>query len=357
MPQPRILQVQKPGDRGPIRQAADVLRRGGLVVMPTDTVYGLAADARLPGSEERIFEAKSRERGKPIPLLAASQAEVERFGATLDVWERRLARRYWPGPLTLVLRMPGGKSEGFRVPDHKIALTLLRESGGVLRVTSANVSGAEPALTADQAVRALGDHVELVLDTGRSPGGKPSTVVRVENGQVHVLRPGAIPEEELCKAVSSRILLFVCTGNVCRSPMAEYLARHRLDGDSGWEVASAGTSAVSGMPASRSAMSVLADDDEALHVDMTLHRSQLLNRELVDAASLIVVMTGGHRDTLRALFPEAQEKVYLLRSFDPKADGEDLADPIGLSENEYRRTRNEICAALPGLLAFMKSLE
>lgn len=183
-----------------VRRAADVLAAGGLVVLPTDTVYGVAADGRLPGAEERLARAKGRPEDKPIPLLAAGLAEVENYGAALTPAERRLAEAFWPGPLTLVLRVPragAAAREGFRVPDCATALALLRAVGGVLRVTSANRSGEPPALTAAQAADALGASVELFLDGGPAPGGVPSSVVQIEEGGLNVLRAGAIPEAAL----------------------------------------------------------------------------------------------------------------------------------------------------------------
>ena len=202
MRHPRILRTGSKSDTAAIGQAVEALRRGSLIVMPTDTVYGLAADARLPDALDKIYEAKSRERGKPIPLLAVGVAAVEAFGARLGAVERRLAVRFWPGPLTLVLGV-GERTEGFRVPDHGVALALLGANGGPLRVTSANVSGEPPALTAEAAACTVGVSVELILDAGPSPGGTPSTVAEVVNGEVRILRAGAIARELLEQACRS----------------------------------------------------------------------------------------------------------------------------------------------------------
>lgn len=199
--QPLILQVL-PGcaeRNNSISRAAGALKMGHLVIMPTDTVYGVAADARVAGAEEKIYLAKGRERGKPVPLLASGIDEVERYGAEFDAIEEKLAEKFWPGPLTLVLGV-GGRMEGFRVPDHDVSLDLLKAAGGILRVTSANLSGEPPALTAEAAVRALGDFVDVVLDAGKVRGGTPSTVAKVENGRVIVLREGAIGSVELMAA-------------------------------------------------------------------------------------------------------------------------------------------------------------
>ena len=195
---PLILRVlQETADRkDSIRRAAEALRNGSMVIMPTDTVYGVAVDPRVAGAEEKIFIAKSRDRGKPIPLLASGLDQVKRYGAELGVLERKLAKKFWPGPLTLVLRV-GAREEGFRVPDHDVALELLRAVGGILRVTSANLSGEPPALTAEEAIRSLGDHVDVVLDAGKALGETPSTVVRIVDGRVVILREGAISAGEL----------------------------------------------------------------------------------------------------------------------------------------------------------------
>jgi tRNA threonylcarbamoyl adenosine modification protein (Sua5/YciO/YrdC/YwlC family) len=169
--------------------------------MPTDTVYGLAADPRVAGAEERIYRAKERDRGKKIPILASSIERITGYGVRLEVQEAKLAETFWPGPLTLVLKA-GDRDEGFRIPDHDVALELIESTGGILRVTSANLSGQAPALTAGEAVQAIGGFVEIVLDAGKVRGGTPSTVAKVDGGRVVVLRAGAINEKDLQAAVT-----------------------------------------------------------------------------------------------------------------------------------------------------------
>jgi L-threonylcarbamoyladenylate synthase len=184
--------------------------------MPTDTVYGLAADPRVDGWLERICHAKGRPEAKPIAFLASGADQVEAFGAVMGPVERALVARFWPGPLTLVLKTgpardapPAGETvprEGFRVPDHDVALELLCAVGCVLRVTSANRSGAEPARNAQEAAASLGAEVSVVLDSGPSPGGVPSTVVEVVAGVPRILRAGAIALESIRACVAGGIL-------------------------------------------------------------------------------------------------------------------------------------------------------
>jgi len=195
-PTVRRLDPHRP-DRRLIAEAAAALGRGGLVVVPTETVYGLAADPRVRGAVSGIYGAKGRERGKPVTLLAADVEQVRAAcGGRLGRRAARLAARYWPGPLTLVVRTGKG-FEGFRVPDHAVARALLREAGAALAVTSANRSGEPPAVTARQAAAALGSRVAVILDAGRSRGGVPSTVVKVDGRRVEILREGAIPAADI----------------------------------------------------------------------------------------------------------------------------------------------------------------
>jgi L-threonylcarbamoyladenylate synthase len=184
------VDAQRP-DPASVAQAVAALRRGELIILPTDTVYGVAADPRLAGAEEKIYRAKARDPRKPIPLLVACMADAESLGAVVSPTARRLAAQFWPGPLTLVLRT-GSVFEGYRVPALPVTLAVIRGAGSALRVTSANRSGESDACTATQALAALGDAARLALDAGPSPIGAPSTVVKIEGERWSILREGAI---------------------------------------------------------------------------------------------------------------------------------------------------------------------
>lgn len=166
-------------DEAGLEEAAGVLLAGGVAVIPTDTVYGLAAHPGFPAAVERLYAIKGREARKPIALLA-SDAEATPVRSPLAC--------HWPGGLTIVF---GG--EGYRVPDHAWTRRLIARCGGLLRVTSANLSGRRPATDAPQALADVGLSADLVVDDGMSPGGVPSTVVRVsDGGGVEILREGAV---------------------------------------------------------------------------------------------------------------------------------------------------------------------
>jgi L-threonylcarbamoyladenylate synthase len=169
------------------------------VIVPTDTVYGIAAHPAHPAAVRRICTIKGRPTGKPIALLAADAEAAVRFGADFPDAAERLAAKHWPGALTLVLPCGGGY-EGFRVPAHDAVRRLIALCGGTLRVTSANLSGEMPARDAAEALRDIGLEADLVLDGGTSPGGIASTVVKVApDGAVTLLREGAVESSKVLK--------------------------------------------------------------------------------------------------------------------------------------------------------------
>ena len=186
-----------------IRLAAQALLRGGLVAFPTDTVYGLGARAFDARAVESIYRAKQRPQEKAIPILLASAGEVDLVAESPAERAQVLARKFWPGPLTLVVpknvRVPdavAGATVGIRVPNHPVALALLRLAGP-LAVTSANVSGSESPVSADDVLNQLDGRVEIILDAGRSPGGIPSTVVDCTAGELVILRAGPLSLADL----------------------------------------------------------------------------------------------------------------------------------------------------------------
>lgn len=203
----RILDAAEPDA---IAEAAAVLAEGGIVGIPTDTVYGLAASIARPEAIARIFARKGRSSEKAIPVLVSDSSQVPVLAAEFPPPARLLADAFWPGALTLVVRARLGlpqditSAEGvdrrtvaLRMPDSDVARAVIRAGGGALAVTSANRSGQPPCLTAS-AVAGLGAAApDLVLDHGRSPGGVPSTIVTFEEDRVVVLRSGAISPAQI----------------------------------------------------------------------------------------------------------------------------------------------------------------
>lgn len=182
-----------------IPRALEILRAGGLVAFPTDTVYGLGCLAFNQAAIESIYAAKDRPLEKAIPILIADMDQLDRVARDVPDLARRLAARFWPGPLTLVLPkradLPAALSAtdtvGVRVPNHEAARALLR-AAGPMAVTSANLSGRASPRSAREALAQLGGRIPLVLDGGETPGGVPSTVVDVSGAEPLILRQGPI---------------------------------------------------------------------------------------------------------------------------------------------------------------------
>jgi len=188
-----------------IKVAASAVRRGGLVVLPTDTVYGVGADAFSPEAVAKLLRAKGRGRNMPVPVLVASREALYAVADRLPEEARQLVDTFWPGALTLVLRHTPhlawdlGDARGtvaVRMPDHPIALELLRETGP-MAVSSANRSGMPAATDVEQAQKELGESADIYLDGGPCGASVPSTIVDVTGGTPFVLRRGAISTERL----------------------------------------------------------------------------------------------------------------------------------------------------------------
>ena len=184
-------------------EAVKVLSKGGIALIPTDTVYGLAARPDRPDAVLRLAEVKHRDPKKPIALLASGIEAVEaRAGSPLPASAHRLAERFWPGALTMVIACADGTTEGFRVPDHDFIRELLADCGGLLRVTSANLSGETPAVDAADALEDAKIATDVALDGGPCAGGVASTVIRFDaDGMPVILRLGAISKEALLEAL------------------------------------------------------------------------------------------------------------------------------------------------------------
>jgi len=183
--------VLKPTRAG-LTRAAKLIRSGGVIAFPTDTVYGLGAAADDEVATRRVFHIKGRPVGLPLILMVAAESQLEGF-VHVDARSEAMMRRWWPGPLTLILHAKGGGTLGVRIPKHTVALELLR-AAGPLMTTSANLHGKDPAM---KAVDAELPGVMAVIDGGVAPGGVASTVLDLTGPEPHVLREGAILTPEL----------------------------------------------------------------------------------------------------------------------------------------------------------------
>jgi len=351
------------GDSAKIEHAAHLLEGGQLVAFPTETVYGLGADARNADALSKLAKVTGRHESKPFSLLSPSLRHAEKIAHGFPRIAQKLARVYWPGPLTLVF--PGGKDQsevGLRLPEHPVARALLANCNFPLAVPSANRVGTPEPIRAEQVRDALDGQIALILDKGPTLHGRPSTVVRVEGEGVQIQREGLISAREIIELARPTIL-FVCTGNTCRSPMAAGFCyagmadAHRsasfgLLRSSGeslpFRVLSAGTSAINGGRADRNAIEVMRE----VGIDVSSHVTRSLTPSLVEAADWIFVMAQAHRDSILMLMPDAESRVQLITR-----EGDDIPDPVSTSLQHYRLVRDRIAGCLRDVVRLVKGSE
>jgi protein-tyrosine phosphatase len=362
----RIDLSQADDPRDVVHRAVACLAQGGIVGLATETVYGLAASALRPEAVARLRQAQGLDASCPLTLLLRESGEVADWVPHVSTLGRRLARRAWPGPVTLVF--PGDGAHGLarrlpaevrplifpegcvalRVPAHPFIREVLRLSPGPLVVSKVRDPLNSFATTPDPLSRR--HELSMIVDDGPTRHGQVSTIVRVEEQTWRVVRPGVVDERMLTR-MAGTILLFVCTGNTCRSPMAEALCKVLLARrlgceiaeleDRGYVVLSAGMAAMSGMPAAAHAIEVVRARGGSLQE----HTSRQISAELVRQADHIIAMTGDHLESLLERVPEVTPRARLLH---PR--GDDVADPVGADRETYLHTACAIEAYLEALL-------
>ena len=355
-----VIDLRRTEDaRDVVHRAVQSLAEGRLVAFPTETDYVVAASAREPQAVAGLRELSPQRAAEPRLTLALKSAdEALDWAPRMTPIGRRIARRCWPGPVamlvpddhpeSLVHRLPetsrtalvGDGRLRLRVPGHPMLADCMRMLAGPVALAE---PGAEaPAVTAADLLDRVGQAVAMAIDDGRARYAQPVSTIELAPGSFRIVRPGIVSEETL-RRLSSLMVLFVCTGNTCRSPMAEALFR-RLAAERlgcrpeeierhGVVVASAGISAWAGTRASAGAIDVMAE----MGGDLGGHESQPLTEDLVRQADVILTMTAAHRAAILAQFPEAGGRVTML-----SPDRQDVLDPIGGSLDIYRRCARQI---------------
>jgi protein-tyrosine phosphatase len=351
-------------DASAIKEAAGIIDAGGLVAFPTETVYGIACRVSSD-SLAKLDNLKGRPADKSYTLHIANPSDALRYVPTMGLRVKKLIKNAWPGPLTIVFELDEKDivrqkdklppevfdnlyrdgSIGIRCPDNPVASMLLSQTIYPVVAPSANISGQHPAVEANGIAEQFFGRLDCVLDAGRCKYAKNSTVARIDKKGLEMLREGVYSKPQLLDMAMVTIL-FVCTGNSCRSPMAEGLFKKHLAEKLGcpvdrlvekmYTVTSAGTLGIVGFPASDEAVDACA----AKGVDISRHRSRALTTHLIEQSDLIFAMTRGHREAILEMSPGAAEKCSLLD------DGADIPDPIGQSQVIYDNCAERIDKAI-----------
>lgn len=349
-----MVEIRSADDpRDVIHRACQLLAEGHAIGVPTETTYVLAAAAGSPAGVQQLVVLTDKT-GRDLSLRSSN--EVRDYAPDLPSLGRKLARRCWPGPLTLSLphTVLGGlflelpepvrhslldqEQVRFRCSGHEILQSIAKLVPGPL-ITSSEDAALSTALALEQRWPGV---VPLIIDDGTARYAERGTTVRVTDSTWQITQPGVISDLTLGR-LASEVYLFVCTGNTCRSPMAEAIFRHHLSKrlgcreddlvDRGYIVISAGLSAAVGTPATQASVDLLA----IAGIDLSAHESQPLTERLINQADYIFTMTRGHRQAILAERPDLGEVVALLSD-----KQQDVADPYGGSLAEYEACLLEI---------------
>jgi len=323
----------KDPDLARLREVARASREGKIVGFPTETVYGIGGPMSSPRLAERLAEIKKRDDSKMCSYHIGEWEMVSYLQIVQTPAFRYLARLFWPGPVTIIAANESGQKTGIRFPRNLLATALINSTGEPFIATSANLSGSPSPRSAEDVMNQLGGQIDYLIDGGPCEVGQDSTVVDVsDEREPKILRSGARADEVKeavekisCGKFPRKKILIVCTGNSCRSPMAEgwlkaELKRREMDGEI--EISSCGVGTRDGMTATSEAVYVMKNRE----IDISAHRSRICRREDVMNADLILVMSPQHSMFIAGMMPQAKEKIRVLN----------VIDPIGMSMGVYQ---------------------
>jgi tRNA threonylcarbamoyl adenosine modification protein (Sua5/YciO/YrdC/YwlC family) len=328
-------------DYGLIDEAAQAIIDGKIVAFPTETVYGLAARADKDGMAQKLYALKQRPQNKAFTIaLAGVQEAVNNYLSLMPPFGYRLTEKFWPGPLTIIYFSPKGVSVGLRVPSGHVSQSILARTGLPVYLPSANLSGHNDSVTAAEVESEFDGNIDLIVDAGPCEYGRSSTVLDMTFQPFRIVREGVIPENDIVETFIRKRLMFVCTGNTCRSPMAEmmlrkYLAEGNLFAGQRYEIISRGIAATAGHHASGEVIDILRDKEG---IEARQFISARLGRQMLLSSDLIIVMEAAQKEHLLKMEPSLDGRLFTMSKFLPQDMEQDIPDPIGGTKEDYQAT-------------------
>jgi L-threonylcarbamoyladenylate synthase len=372
-----IITSQETPSKNVLHIATKILRSGGIIIYPTDTLYGFGVMINNKKAINKLYELKKREKKKPFSILINDIKQAEQICGGLTSREEEIFKLLLPGKITVLLKakrkinisgFENLEKVGFRIPESNICHLLVKKVGSPITSSSVNISH-EPNLDdTSQIATKFSKDVDLFLDCGPVFSLKGSSVVDLTVSPPILIREGDVLKEDIEKKLNIKILssikrtftiTFICSGNICRSPMAEGILKKLLDKSKFYKqiaINSAGTLNLMPTRASEEAIKISHKNK----VDISKHRSKPVDKLILDKANLIICMAVYHYNILLKNYPEYTNKIFVLKSMNKEEYDTDpsIADPIGMSEEFYERIYFEIESELKRLLPhFIEKIE
>jgi len=339
-----------------IDEAVNLILKGGIVAMPTETVYGLAVDSANEESLKKLYEMKQRPKDLPVSLALADKNNVtNEYFSVLPPFGYRLIEKFWPGPLTIIYFDKKENKIGMRVPSDAIANRILSKLNRAVFLTSANLSGSKEAISGSDVENIFDGKLDLIVDSGNTLYGKPSTIIDLTPNPFKILRAGVISEQDIVDVFIKKRILFVCTGNSCRSPMAQFLLEKYIGEVKPYlhgrhDIISRGVSTASGMSVSTHTADILKQKEG---LDASGFASRRIDRQTILSSDLIFTMEDVHTDYILEFEPTAEGRVFGLKKFLPQGFEKDIPDPIGRDISVYEEVYSLIKKAIIELTGWL----